>query len=359
LSRMDSVQQVGGYEVTLNRGPRLLRVRERFTSLEAARGYVREQWTRRSLGGWLEPDLASSITNQHMIIAGRETYWIRPLPQGEACPLPQPTSASPIGIEARSADHEPCGLTYEAWLNYVFDHPVSEDSSDAWYWNTDSSVWDESARPHTTVRYLTWLFEDPSRWLQPFSDAQVAHGLSYLIDGSSDHMFPLMDPVVPWADRQRCIRAMYVVFERVFAPRCTPCLSHVRTARDPSVNPLNEVCYMWWDICQLRGHFGPAQAEDFVLDTEELVNAGPGVDPFAADLEDAIFYVLRRTLELESVTCQEAVLHGLGHRKHKFSERVASIVDEYLQNRFPTWPEDELAQNLRGYALAARSGRVQ
>jgi hypothetical protein len=122
---MDSAQQAGGYEVTLNRGPRLLRVREGFASLDAARAYVREQWARRSLGDWLEPGLTNSGTDQHVIIAGKETYWIRPLPEGEACPLPQPASASPVGTQARSAADELGGLTYEAWLNYVFDHPVS------------------------------------------------------------------------------------------------------------------------------------------------------------------------------------------------------------------------------------------
>jgi len=249
---------------------------------------------------------------------------------------------------------------FEAWVGYAFDRRVPEDPGEAWYWEFDSDRWDESAEPHTTVNYLTRLFEDPSRLLQAFSDAQVAQGLGFLINNShSNHMFALMNPDVAWPERRRCIRAMYLVFERVFAPKCSPRLSHVLTARDPSINPLNGVCYMWWDVCPLQGNAGPTASEDFILETEELIDAGPRVDPFAADLEDEILHVLRETLQLESVACQEAALHGLGHRVYKLSNRVESIVDAYLKRQFPTWPEGELEEHLRGYALAAKRGRVQ
>ena len=116
---------------------------------------------------------------------------------------------------------------------------------------------------------------------------------------------------------------------------------------------------MWWDVCPLQGNAGPTPSEDFILETEELIDAGPRVDPFAADLEDEILHVLRETLQLESVACQEAALHGLGHRVYKLSNRVESIVDAYLKRQFPTWPEGELEEHLKGYALAAKRGRVQ
>jgi hypothetical protein len=67
---------------------------------------------------------------------------------------------------------------------------------------------------------------------------------------------------------------MYVVFERLFDPKCSPNL-HTPTEADPSSNPLNGVCFMWWDVCPLRGHSGPSQEEDFILPTEELDDPGP------------------------------------------------------------------------------------
>jgi hypothetical protein len=116
---------------------------------------------------------------------------------------------------------------------------------------------------------------------------------------------------------------------------------------------------MWWDVCPLRGHAGPSPEEDFILPTEELVDPGPRVDPHAAELEAEILSVLERTLALGNVACQEAALHGLGHRSHMHATLVERIVNTYLQREMPSWPSDERGQSLRGYALAARVGRVQ
>jgi hypothetical protein len=168
-----------------------------------------------------------------------------------------------------------------------------------------------------------------------------------------------MDPSVPWPARQLCIRSMFCVFEQVFARRCSARLQHTLTEPDPTINPLNGVCYMWWDVCPLQGNAGPSASEDFVLETEEVIDEGPAVDPFAADLEDEILEVLRQSLGLDSVACQEGALHGLGHRAYRHPVRVATIVDEFLSRRYPDWPEGALDEALRGYALAARRGYVQ
>ena len=37
--------------------------------------------------------------------------------------------------------------TFEQWLRYVFDHPVPEDRSKAWYWDTDQDWWDADDHP--------------------------------------------------------------------------------------------------------------------------------------------------------------------------------------------------------------------
>jgi hypothetical protein len=327
-------------------------VRQLFTSVEAARAYVREQWRRRQLGFWYESPERSEYTGAFMLIAGHETFWIEPFAEGPVCRLPSAPAPPPPPRSQLPA--------FEDWLRYVFDRPVPEDGSDAWYWHRDDADWDSSGDPAAIVAYLRQLFEGAAALLQPYSDGQVAQGLRYLINNSlSNYMFPLMDPDVPWPARHRAIRAMYVVFERIFDPKCAPHLSHILTESDPERNPLNGECYMWWDVCPLQGHPGPTSEEDFILATEELVDPGPRVDPHAADLEAEILGVLERTLALDNVASQEAALHGLGHRHYKHAAQVEAIVDAYIQRRLPTWPADEQGQSLRSYAFAARRGMVQ
>jgi hypothetical protein len=339
------------FQVRVQRGPRQLRVRQRFTSVDEARAYVREQCRQRQLELWYESTEPSEYTGALMLLAGRESFWIEPVVEPRVCRVPSSAPPRPARSPAPA---------FGEWLRSVFDRPVPEDSRDAWYWHDDDATWEYSADPATVVSYLGQLFDGAAALLQPYSDGQVAQGLGHLINNSlSSYMFPLMDPDVPWAERQRTIRAMYVVFERIFDPKCSPQVPHVRTGSEPAITPLNGVCYMWWDVCPLQGHAGPTPEEDFILATEELVDPGPRVDPHAADLEAEILGILERTLTLDNVACQEAALHGLGHRHHKHATRVETIVDTYIQRRLPTWPPDEQDESLRGYALAVRVGRVQ
>jgi hypothetical protein len=338
----------GLFQVKVRRGPRQLKVRQLFTSVKAARAYVRKQWRTRQLGYWYEDTEPCEYTGALMFLAGNESFRIEPFVDHTACQCSATTSPPPP---------RPPIPAFDDWLRYVFDRPVPEEPGEAWYWR-DHAYWDSYAEPATIVRYLGALFEAAPALLQPYSDGQVAQGLGYLINNSlSNYMFPLMDPDVAWAERRRAIRAMYLIFERLFDPKCSPSLAH--TDADPSTNPLNGVCFMWWDVCPLRGHFGPSPEEDFILPTEELFDPGPRVDPHAAELEAEVLRILERTLVLKNVACQEAALHGLGHRHYAHAASVESIVDAYIHRRLPTWPSDEAGEALRGYALAARVGMVQ
>jgi hypothetical protein len=339
------------FQITIRRGPRQLRVRQLFTSVEEAHDYVREQWRTRALGFWYESEKPSEYTDSYMLLAGNEGFWIEPF--GERTVRSGTSTATP-------PPERPTVPGFDDWLRYIFDRLVPTDSGDAWYWHTDHPGWDPSADPAATVRYLAQLFESAPSLLRLYSDDQAAQGLGYLINNAlSSYMFPLMDPDVPWAERHRAIDAMYVVFEGMFNPRCSPQLSHTRRGSDPPINPLNGPCYMWWDVCPLRGHAGPKPEEDFILPNEELVDPGPRIDPHAADLESDILRVLERTLALDNVACQEAALHGLGHRYAEHAARVESIVDTYIKRHFPDRLPDEDGESLRGYALAARRGMVQ
>lgn len=206
---------------------------------------------------------------------------------------------------------------------YVFDHPVDHTLPE-WFWDSEALVWNELADPATTVQYLTQLFENPASLLAPYSDAQCNQGLWFLgSNACSSHMFALNHGGVPMPDRLRCAGAMGTLFEQLFAVRCSPHLSH---RDEPGANPLNSVCYMWWDVLPVDASF--------------------------PQMADTLLGVMIRSLALDSVACQESALHGLGHWRGDESH-VRQTIDDFLA-RSP-----DLRPDLRQYALSARGGCVQ
>jgi hypothetical protein len=87
---------------------------------------------------------------------------------------------------------------------------------------------------------------------------------------------------------------------------------------------------MWWDIIPI----------------------GPDPDDTScSSLDSAVLDVLTRTLALDSIACQEAALHGLGHWHFAYPEETKSIIDTYLAEARPEGP-------LLEYARQARAGHV-
>ena len=219
-------------------------------------------------------------------------------------------------------------LTFEEWLTYVFDHPAS-DLSNAWYWDTDLDWWDEDMHPAQTVQFLTRTFEHAAEVFQPYSDAQLNQGLWFIVSNAcSNHMFALMDESVPWSARGRCIASIHQLYEQCFARRCSPHFSHLS---EPGANPLNLVCYMWWDIIPI---------------------AAKPDDPARAELDQAILQVLDSTLQLDSIACRESALHGLGHWQMYYQERVGEIIDTFSMSH------PQLPEKLEAYMKAAYTGSV-
>ena len=218
-------------------------------------------------------------------------------------------------------------LSFEQWVEQVFDHPVSE-LNNAWYWDTRRDWWEEDSAD--TVQFLRRAFENAAVVLQPYTDAQLNQGLWFLVSNAcSSHMFALMNESFPWTARQRAIHAFHQLYEQCFARRCSPHLSHVD---EPGANPLNLVCYMWWDIIPLYGK--------------------PD-DPAHRELDEAVLQVMESTLQLDSIPCRESALHGLGHWQHAYPEPVGAIIDRFSMTR-PVLPE-----RLQSYMKAAYTGYVQ
>src|SRR5215216_3833740 len=99
------------FQVTVLRGPRELRVRQLFTSVEEARAYVREQCLQRQLELSYESLEPSEYTGALMLLAGSESFWIQPFVQHRICQL----RTTPPPPPARSALP-----AFEEWLRYVF-----------------------------------------------------------------------------------------------------------------------------------------------------------------------------------------------------------------------------------------------
>jgi hypothetical protein len=218
-------------------------------------------------------------------------------------------------------------LTFEQWLEHVFDHPVS-DVDNAWYWDIDRDWWDEDSAD--ALAFMTRAFEHAADMLQPYSDSQLNQGLWFLASNAcSSHMFALMNESLPWSARERCIASIHQLYEQCFARRCSPHLSHVD---EPGANPLNRVCYMWWDIIPLYGK--------------------PD-DPAHKDMDGAVLKVMESTLQLDSIACRESALHGLGHWQHAYPERVGEIIDKFSMTR------PDLPEKLRAYMSNAYVGYVQ
>lgn len=218
---------------------------------------------------------------------------------------------------------------FENWIKFVFDHPVTDP---AWYWD-DDFYWQENYKDWTaatTVNLLTETFMRSGEVLLAYSDAQVNQGLNYLVSSScSIWMHDVFDESVSWPDRRNCIRSISTLFEQCFAKRCSPHSSHLNERK---ANPLNSVCYMWWDVFPYVGR--------------------PN-DPTHAEIDAEFLRVIKQTLYLDSDACCESALHGLGHWQMHYPDETTSIIDEFLASR------PRLRRGLKSYALQAQEGDIE
>jgi len=215
-------------------------------------------------------------------------------------------------------------LPFEEWVAHVFDHDVRDPQ---WYFDSDAPFW--AAPAHLTLTHVTRLFSDPAKYLAQFDDRQLNQGFWYLVgNAGSSHMLALTDTSAPLEARIRCVESFTLLFERLFAVRCSNHLSHLNP---PAASPLNGACYMWWDIIPFFGA------------PDDLSRQG---------LDAAALSVMEETLSLDSLACRESAIHGLGHWQHCYPDRVGEIIGRAMSSP-KDWP-----QELMVYAGKARMGRV-
>ena len=215
-------------------------------------------------------------------------------------------------------------LSFDEFIEFQFG-PAVRMHGNAWYFDLDADWWEPESR--TGIAYLTRLFSSGPEVLRRFSDAQIAQGLTGLVDTSAIGGQPWMfDPVTPAEERAGLWRAIATFFAELLAPRCSPTLGHL--SEEGAV--LNGRTYMWWD------GFPALTAPD---------------DPGREAVDKAELDCLTAVLALDSAACQESALHGLGHWGRR-APLCAEIIDRYLAAAAPARPE------LIAYAEAARSGCI-
>ena len=216
-------------------------------------------------------------------------------------------------------------LGFDEFTEFQFGRQVRA-YGDPWYFDPDGDWW--QPEPRTGIAYLTRLFSNGAEVLEWFSDAQIAQGLTGLINAMAvgDQRW-MRDPASPAEERAAVWPAIANFFEQVLAPRCAPILGHLAADMPP---PINTVTYMWWDA--FPGLTNPDDPQRDLVDLAELA-------------------CLETILGLDSAACQEAALHGLGHWVRR-EPRCEPIIDAYIATRKAALPE------LLTYARAARSGCI-
>ena len=95
-------------------------------------------------------------------------------------------------------------MHYDAWIQYVFDHPVHDP---AWHWADDAPYHDVGIPE--VAELLTKTFRQSAHDLLIYSDDQVAQGLEFLVDNScSSYMVDVRYSSLPLRVKSSLLDAM-------------------------------------------------------------------------------------------------------------------------------------------------------
>jgi hypothetical protein len=214
--------------------------------------------------------------------------------------------------------------SFEEWIAHAFGTPAGGKSR----WSDGAEpFWDAAASD--TLELLAGTFNDCGAVLKPFTDEQVASGLDYVSNPSfSDIAFAFKNQSVPLSVRTNALGSLRKLYSDCFETRCEPLLSHLNEANG---QPLNCVCYMWWDVFPVY-----AQPED----------------GSQKETQNECLEVMEFALQLKSDACRESALHGLGHWAYGYPERVQRVIDRFITLNPDARPD------LLGYARRAREAGV-
>lgn len=278
---------------------------------------------------------------------------------------------------------------YSRQLAHLFNRPVTEP---AWYWSGqgEEGVF-EDEDPLSAFVFIETLLQRPSVDLTPYSDDQVALGLEFVFNNAiSNVACDFKIAPVPISRKTAALRALFVLFRDVFDPRC---IARTSKGAKQTVSKLNNICYMFWDVCPLSSWIDFSNAEEINLSfvagltesdfkdmqlPEEVMEIMrkqmaqartvkiKTPEEIAADIQgqyqnldietrgyyEAIASVMQQCLELDNPACVESGLHGLGHMATFLPDIAVPIIDGYLNQG------GNQEEALLRYAREARTGMI-
>lgn len=196
-------------------------------------------------------------------------------------------------------------LTFQEWMQFIFDHPVRERP-----WSWDDVNYDIS-NEETILSYFTQLFKNPVVLLQ-FSEEQIDQGFWFIL-GFEGFMGVLWNPSTQFSKRKECIDSMYDLYQLLFGD-----------------HRLLTISFMWWD---------------FLTEMYDLYEGQPQDDD-DAQVQEAMFQVLIKLLDTTNPVQAKSALHGLGHIKHPKSRKA---IDQFLLSH------SEIGDDLKDYANGMQS----
>ncbi len=212
---------------------------------------------------------------------------------------------------------------YTRWIAHVFDHPPQDPD---WYFHTDVLF------PVSDAEFVALFMETMQRAgtdLTRFDDVQVNSGLHYIFNNScSNYVFQLIDADLPKEIKAAALLSIKHLYSDCLAVRCRPVLSH---RDEPGATPLNDFCYMLWDVTPLGYWEGR---------------------PYQAFFYDTVLDVMEFALSSPNIACIESALHGLGHLHAYVPKQVEQIIDRFLHEN------QKQQRELLAYAENARSGCI-
>jgi len=203
-------------------------------------------------------------------------------------------------------------LTYEAWLDLIFQHPVRVEEETNWYWEDE---WEYKISDNQIVfGYLSKLFFDSRILVERYRDEQLEQGFWFLL-GPAGFSDVFWDQNIDRERRTAAIRSQAILFKELFAE-----------------HPLDTSVNMWWDLFE-NGYYCDHQP----------------VDDDDAAIQEAILWTLGDILGMPEWHCVGSALHGLNHLHHP---RVPEFIDYFLATK------QGLDEEWIAYALLCREGKA-
>ncbi|WP_372369215.1 hypothetical protein [Candidatus Uabimicrobium sp. HlEnr_7] len=196
-------------------------------------------------------------------------------------------------------------MTFDKWRDYCFDRPITKPE---WYWDEDLD--DYEPESIELAKYLQQLFSQSNKLISLYSDEQINQGLIFICSIGSNYFHSARESQVPKNLQLKWVTSIKSLYSEVFQVKCSNHYGHLSNNLKDS-NPINNVCYMFWDIDGLES---------------------AAMFPEHEYLVDPIFETLTFAISLPNIACIESALHGLGHLKPYHPKRVESIINNYLES---------------------------